>query len=207
MKVLIPVSGGIDSGYLLAYAHYKRYDIIPVIFGNNLNSKESIAAKDICKYYHIEPIILDMPKLDQLTIKDFKVSSKEQGEAVRHIDYYSGWKVLMYSTTLAYGAAHNVDEIWWGISKWNNHFKDELKNSAILFRKTWKKLYPELKIPKFKFPIYKYDKTTVIAKCVEIGFPIEFSWSCFRDFIDEPCGECLGCIDRKDSIDDYVTNL
>jgi Predicted PP-loop superfamily ATPase len=206
MNIMIPVSGGIDSGYLLAHALYANYDVIPIIFDDKIPCKEMEAAYNLCKYYSIIPTILDIPNLNLLRVTyDITNSSNSQQKAMENVDYFSGYKFLMYSTTLSYaGALGNVDEIWWGINAWNDHFIDELKSTADEFNLFWRKSYPELNIPKFAYPIYDLQKYEVLLKADEIGFPFHLCWSCFNDEVTTPCGVCLGCLSLREAMEKAI---
>ena len=203
MNVIIPISGGLDSGFLLALAVDKEYNVIPVIFDDKVPCKEMEAAHNICNYYGVTPTILDIPDLNLLRVQ-YKISnsSSSQKKAMENVDYYSGYKMLMYSTTLAYaGALGDIDEIWWGINSWNDHFVDELKTTADSFNDMWRKSYPELNIPKFSYPIYHLEKFEVVKYADMLGFPFQLIWSCFNDDVAKPCGECLGCKALKEAFE------
>lgn len=45
-------------------------------------------------------------------------------------------------------------------------------------------------------PFVSWSKELILARALELGVPIEITFSCER--ANSPCGECLSCIDRRE---------
>lgn len=61
-KVVMSVSGGMDSATMVAYYLDKGYDVIPVHFqyGSKHNPYELPAAQALCAHYELELLVIDM---------------------------------------------------------------------------------------------------------------------------------------------------
>lgn len=208
-KKIIPVSGGIDSAYLVARAINDGHEVHMVYFddGDNEHS-EARAAHNVISHYLFNSLMsnavpnvfaraLAIPKLSLLSVKyDIQYQSDRQREAMVDIDYWSGYKALMYSTTLAYGGAIGADAIEFGVYDWNDHFADEIPDNARAFEATWRTLYPDLKIPSIEFPLMGRTKYNILLDAKELGVPLGKTYSCFKD--NGPCGTCMGCTHRAE---------
>lgn len=207
MKVIIPVSGGIDSAFLISLALSKGHTpYLVVIDYEHNNNVEFMSALNVCNYFGKPYVVLPIPHIDLLTVKyTWSFSSDRQQEAHEGgSPYWSGFKSLMYSVCLSYGGAIGADEIWWGVYEWNDHYVDELPESAHKFRDTWASLYPELKVPHMAFPLSGFNKPDIIRLATELETPLHLTWSCFNcgtDSTDIHCGICPGCTHRKESFD------
>ena len=196
MKLLIPCSGGIDSTYLIAKALNSGYNVVPMFVDDDrIYEKESLAAIGICNYYSLKPAVARIPNLDYLRVTP-EVSTEEQEQAIKSGSvYWAGYKGLMYANALSLGTALGVDEVQWGIYPWNMAFFDETKDGAELFWSSWTKLYPDLRTPKFTFPLYERSKSDVILECIQLKVPLELTWTCTLD-VEIPCGVCECCKNR-----------
>lgn len=204
-KVIIPVSGGIDSAYLISLALSQGHEpYLAVIDYEHNNNIEFIAALNICNHFGLPYVVLPIPHLDLLTVK-YPWNFSSDNQRVAHeggSPYWSGFKSLMYSVCLSYGGAIGADEIWWGVYEWNDHYVDELPESATKFRDVWATLYPELKTPTMAFPLMGHTKAEIIKQAHDLGTPLHLTWSCFHcgtDLYDTHCGVCPGCVHRRES--------
>jgi len=67
-KVVLGLSGGMDSATLCAYYHNKGYEVIPVSFdyGSKHNSYERKAAEKIADFYNLKIKEFDLPFIGQM---------------------------------------------------------------------------------------------------------------------------------------------
>ena len=199
MKIVIPVSGGIDSAYLLVLAKEQAHEVVPVfIKDHDVLSYENQAAFKVCRHLMgKDPVILPIPTCEQ-TVVQYPIEHPHLN--TQDLTYWAGYKASIYHATLAYGSAIGADQVWFGTYTWNDHFVDELPANAHKFRNVWAELYPELKVPTFEFPLMGSNKVETIKKLAALDFPFEITYSCFGDYANGiRCGECLGCQDRQKS--------
>jgi 7-cyano-7-deazaguanine synthase len=208
-KIIIPVSGGIDSCYLLWSAQYSaNFEIYPVEFDDgNMDHIESRTARLFVEHarQQTRPAIthpmtsLAIPKLDLLKVQyPIEHATPTQARAMQDIPYWSGFKALFYATTLAFGGAIGASEVQWGTQEWNDHFLDEYPSFAQNFRNTWASMYPDLDIPMFMFPLMGKSKVDIVYAASKMHMPFERTWSCFGDGPHQ-CGRCLGCQQRQEA--------
>jgi 7-cyano-7-deazaguanine synthase len=207
VKIIIPVSGGFESGFLLHKALLEGHEVFPVEFDDgDMEHIENHTARSLVDYLfkkHCHPMTsLRIPERKHLKVQyPLELLHQSHDGSMKDMTYWSGFKTLFYATTLAFGGAIGADEIQFGVSKGNDRFQEGSPEMAYKFRDTWVLLYPELKIPKITFPLMGRKKYQVLLEAAGLGFPFEKTWSCFGDG-PEPCGECLGCKHRKESFEE-----
>jgi len=73
-------------------------------------------------------------------------------------------------------------------------FLDAFENAVLIGTR------PETKI-RIVAPLVNWPKTEVVKKGLELGAPLELTWSCYREE-DEACGRCLSCEGRLKAFDE-----
>lgn len=206
-KVLVLVSGGIDSMYILREELHKGNEVVACcIDEGNPNHIEQQMVRKICKDAGVEVESLSILSPSQTEIPDHPLSIKHA------TNYLAGYKCMMYAVALSKGMATKCDEVAFGVYEWNDHFYDETPEAARLFRDTWARIYFDTKVPEIVFPLFGNNKANVIKDCAEKGYDLANTYSCFHQYtkVDEAgkdvayerhvhCGSCLGCMDRKNS--------
>lgn len=212
-KVLVLFSGGIDSTTCLALA-IKKYgksnvSTISIDYGQK-NDKELNCSKEICKYYKVRNITMDLSNIynfsncsmlkdstEKIPIETYDeqvIKLKENEDVKTNVPFRNG---LMLSACTSYAISNNFDIIYYGI-----HTEDGIA----------RKLYPDCdedfnlamnlavylgsgKKVKIEAPLSGILKKDVIALGNKLKVPFELTWTCYESK-NVPCKLCTACRDR-----------
>lgn len=211
MKCLVLVSGGLDSAVSLALAisKYGRENVcaLSISYGQK-HDKEIKASIDICNYYNVKHLFLDLAKIFQYSdcsllkgsSKDIPLESyKEQLEETNgspvstYVPFRNG---LFLSSAASIALSLGCDEIYYGAHKDDaagNAYPDCSKefNDAI-----GKAIYlGSGNMLKVTGPFVNMNKADIVKLGLDLGVPFELTWSCYSGK-DKACGKCGTCIDR-----------
>lgn len=211
MKVLVLLSGGVDSATCLGLAinQYGKENVVTLsISYGQKHAKEIEAAKKVATYYQVEFIYLDLAKIfeysdcsllshsDQEIPKESyaKQIEKSGGKPVStYIPFRNGLFLssaasiaLSKGCSIIYYGAHSDDAAGNAYPDCSNSF-NEAMNQAI-YLGSGKQLQIEA-------PFVSLTKADVVKKGLELNVPYELTWSCYEGG-EKPCGKCGTCIDR-----------
>ena len=211
MKCLVLVSGGLDSAVSLALAisKYGRENVcaLSISYGQK-HDKEIKASIDICNYYNVKHLFLDLAKIFQYSdcsllkgsSKDIPLESyKEQLEETNgspvstYVPFRNG---LFLSSAASIALSLGCDEIYYGAHKDDaagNAYPDCSKefNDAI-----GKAIYlGSGNMLKVTGPFVNMNKADIVKLGLDLGVPFELTWSCYSGK-DKACGKCGTCLDR-----------
>lgn len=211
MKVIVLLSGGLDSSTCLAIARekYPASDILALnIFYGQRHEKEMQSARKIAEYYGVELMEIDLSmifarsdcSLLKASGKDIPLGSyedqqkKSSGKPVStYVPFRNG---LMLSAAASIAVSVGAEEIYYGAhadDAAGNAYPDctpdftEAINRAIYFGTAGK--------AKVIAPFIKKTKADIVAEGIALKVPYELTWSCYSGG-ERPCGKCGTCIDR-----------
>ncbi|WMJ89706.1 7-cyano-7-deazaguanine synthase QueC [Anaerocolumna sp. MB42-C2] len=211
MKILVLLSGGVDSATCLGLAvkQYGKENVITlsVSYGQK-HTKEIEAAKKIAAYYQVEFIHLDLAEIFEYSKCSLlghsnqdipkeayaKQLEKSGGKPVStYVPFRNGLFLssaasiaLSKECSMIYYGAHSDDAAGNAYPDCSSAF-NEAMNQAIYIG-SGKQLQIEA-------PFVFWTKAQVVRKGLEIKVPYELTWSCYEGG-EKPCGKCGTCIDR-----------
>ena len=212
MKALVVLSGGLDSTVALAEAidlhGYLPDDVGAVTFTyGQKHDKEIQAAEDVTSYYGLRyHAIIDLPRIFagsgsvlmaenelEMPSASYGDLSESNGISPTYVPYRNG-NFLSMATTVA--LVEDAGEVWAGMHAEDAH--------------NW--AYPDC-TPEFlgamagAIYVGSYHKTRLItphmwrtkaevtAKGIELGAPLDLTWSCYNGE-GVACGTCPTCVGR-----------
>ena len=196
MKVVIQMSGGVESTTLIAKAikELGKENVFPIVFveGTTTETKEMAGIKAIASYYQLQQQIwrCTVPNWEDL----------EYCHGAYHIDsdfaFTPGYKLIINTVSMAYAQKIGADEVWQG-NEISNIYPDEQEVNI----QKGAKLYNELYEANIKIVGHFKDmtKADVIKYAESIGVPLELTLSCANDnwLGGYNCGICEHCLQRK----------
>ena len=210
MKVLVLLSGGLDSTTALAMAvdKYGKDNVVSLsISYGQKHIKEIEASNKIAAYYGVEHIYLDLEKIFEysncslLSHSDEAIPKgdyKEQLEAKKVLSTYVPYRNgLFLSSAAAIAISKNCDVVYYGAHK-DDSSNDAYPDCSPEFTKAINEAIYLGSGKKVKVvgPFVNMHKKDIVKVGMELKVPYELTWSCYEGH-DKACGKCGTCIDRK----------
>ena len=209
-KAVCVLSGGLDSTVATTIAKMEGYDvyILHVNYGQRAEKREIEAVKRIAarlgakelKFVNLK--FLKKLGCSSLTDESIKVFT---GEEV-HLDARETpqtWvpmrNAVLLSLAGAYGEVMKAQKIFVGFNaEEGSRYPDNRPSFVKAFNLVLKRGTASFTKPKpqVEAPLANLDKIGIIKKGVEVGAPLELSWSCYFGG-EKHCGVCESCQHRK----------
>ncbi|MDP3443757.1 MAG: 7-cyano-7-deazaguanine synthase QueC [Ignavibacteria bacterium] len=200
---VVAVSGGMDScvtaaianqNYNLAFAH--------INYGQRTEKRELQAFTEIADFYEVEQrLVIDFSHFakiggSSLTDTKFEVTKADLTNKEIPSSYVpfrnanilsacTSWAEILNASAIFIGAVYEDAS---GYPDCRPQFFEAYEKMIDLGTK------PETKI-KIETPIIHYSKAEIVKKGLEIGAPLNLTWSCYQSE-DEACGVCDSCAFR-----------
>ena len=202
MKAVVILSGGMDSTTAAFIAKNEGYEIIPLHFnyGQRTEKRELKAFEDICDYLKIrneKRYVIDIPFFKQigasaLVDENIEVPTDgiKPGIPVTYVPFRNG---IFLSIAAAVAEKERAEAIFIGVVEEDSsgypdcreEFIDNMQKAINAGTK------PETKV-EIKTPLIHLKKEDIVRKAVEVGVPLELTWSCYKNE-DRACGVCDSC--------------
>lgn len=206
-KVVLGLSGGMDSTTLCAYYLEKEYEVYPIVFnyGSKHNKYENEAALRICEYYHLpQPKFVELPFINQL----FKSNLLQSGGEIPEGHYQSenmsqtvvpARNIIFLSIMAGYAWSINAETVAFGAHSGDHAIYEDCRpifsaaiNTAILAG-TGERV-------KVEAPFLNFDKTMILQMGYNpvLQVPYELTRTCYKDQ-ELACGKCGSCQERLEA--------
>ena len=199
-KAIVPVSGGIDSSVILAYARSKHAQVFPITFDySQRHIKELICAKrqsgDDFKRVNLS-FFRDIAGSSSLTNDNIDVAKTKDvlGDA-QTVNYVPFRNQMMLSIACAYAESMEASTVYHGAALidsqagyWDGsiEFLDSINNLVALNRKN--------KI-NIEAPLIDKTKREIILMGAELDVDYSETWTCYEGK-RKACGYCTACSSR-----------
>jgi len=200
--VIVLVSGGMDSLATAAIANveYSKMAFLHLNYGQKTEKKELECFEKICDFYKIKKEyrkVIDISFLSQIggsSLTDQNIEVKNyKGESHEIPDSYVPFRnTHIVSMSVSWAEVIGAKKIFIGAV-----FEDSSGYPDC--RPSYYKALNELIKQGTKngdieviTPVIFMKKDEIVKKTIELGAPIEFTWSCYKRS-DKACGECDSC--------------
>ncbi len=206
---IVLVSGGMDSCVTAAIARgeYAEIAFLHISYGQTTEERERKAFNDIADHYQIEKrldvSIEYLAKIggSSLTDREMIVGEADLTKAAvpnTYVPFRNGnmlsiaasWAEVLGASAIHIGA---VAEDSSGYPDCRPEFYEAFQKAIDAGTK------PETRI-EIRTPIIHLSKAEIVKKGIELGAPLELSWSCYREN-DLACGTCDSCALRLRGFD------
>ncbi|MEP0825262.1 MAG: 7-cyano-7-deazaguanine synthase [Nitrososphaera sp.] len=201
-KVLVMLSGGLDSATCLYWAKKRFSDVLAITFnyyGRLVQEKRS-TAKLARSAGITELITVDLPFVKEAS--DFYNGrlKKHDPEALWS-SYVPARNLMFYSIAAHYAEYLGVK---WIIGGHNSHDIEFFRDASSRFIEKLNALFKEGcllcngRTYKIVLPLAKKNRTEIVMLAKRLKVPIAQTWSCHRDGKTH-CGKCYACRQRLDA--------
>lgn len=199
-RAVCVLSGGMDSTLCATLAIQDGYDVIALHFDYNQRTinREKQAFNDVCDTLKInERVVLDVSFIATIganALTDRQIAVPKDGikehVPVTYVPYRNG---IFLSIAAALAEKSGAEAIYIGVVEEDSSGYPDCSAGFIAAATQAINLgtATSTKI-EIKTPLIGLSKAQIVAKSLEVGSPVELSWSCYESE-DEACGECDSC--------------
>jgi 7-cyano-7-deazaguanine synthase len=206
-KVVVSLSGGMDSLTLTAYYLEHEYEVYPVIFtyGSKHNKYENEAALKICHFWDLDYRFINLQFMSIVAKSNLMKTGGEIPEGYYEdenmkLTVVPGRNLIFASILASYAESNDINSIALGVHSGDHliypdcrpEFIDQLRKTILL--STENKVTVEA-------PFLHIDKTEILK--LGYGFnniivPYELTRTCYKDQ-KLSCGSCGSCTERLEA--------
>ena len=199
-KAVVILSGGMDSTTAAFIAKKERFEIIPLHFnyGQRTEKKELESFNKICDYLGItNRYIIDIPFFKQIGASalvdetlEVPTDGIKPGIPITYVPFRNG---IFLSIAAAIAEKEGAEAIFIGVVEEDSSGYPDCREEFIenMQKAINSGTKPETKI-EIKTPLIHLKKEDIVKKALEVGVPLELTWSCYKEE-DEACGVCDSC--------------
>ena len=199
-KAVVILSGGMDSTTAAFIAKKQGYEIIPVHFnyGQRTENKELESFNKICDYLGIENrYIINIPFFKQIGASalvdeniEVPTDGVKPGIPITYVPFRNG---IFLSIATAVAEKEGAEAIYIGVVEEDSSGYPDCREEFIKYMEKAINAgtKPQTNI-EIKTPLIHLKKEDIVKKAIEVGVPLEFTWSCYKEE-DEACGVCDSC--------------
>lgn len=210
-KIVLALSGGMDSTALTGLALNSGYRVIPVSFtyGSKHNRYENYAAEQVAVYYGLKLHRINMESI----FRGFTSNLLQSGGAIPEGHYESenmkktvvpGRNLIFISVLAGFAASHGASTIGLGVHSGDHAIYPDCRPEFIAAVYGAVRTATDDAVRTIWTPFLNLDKTRIIKKAIEIrdsgdlSVPFDLTRTCYKD---QPlsCGKCGSCNERLEA--------
>jgi 7-cyano-7-deazaguanine synthase len=202
-KAVCIISGGMDSALSAKIAQNEGYEIIAIHFnyGQRTEAKELLCFRRLAtslnsiKNYEINLPFFEHIGASALIDKTIDVPTNgiEEGVPVTYVPFRNG---IFLSIAAAIAEKHGAEALFIGVVEEDSSGYPDCRESYIKqMQKAINLGTKEQTRLEIKMPLVSLSKSQIVQKSLELGVPLEDTWSCYKKE-EKACGVCDSCILR-----------
>ena len=198
---ILLVSGGMDSCVTASIANRESDALafLHVSYGQRTEARERQAFNDIADFYDVEKrldiSIQHLAKIGGSSLTDSKIEISDADPNSKDIptSYVPFRNANMLSIAVSWAEVVGANAIYIGaVAEDSSGYPDCRPQFYEAFQKTIDAgTKPDTHI-EIRTPIIHLTKAEIVKKGIELGAPLELTWSCYRSE-DRACGTCDSC--------------
>jgi 7-cyano-7-deazaguanine synthase len=203
-RIVISLSGGMDSATLLAYYHDRGFKINTVFFdyGSKHNKYEKESAWKLANFYKVPIEPIDLSFIGNL----FKSNLLEKGGEIPEGHYNDssmsltvvpGRNIIFLSILTGYAWSIGTDRIGIGVHSGDHAIYPDCRPHFI--HSMWDAIcYGTEDAVQLEAPFLDMDKYQILKTGVALKVPYELTRTCYKDQVLS-CGKCGSCTERLEA--------
>ena len=199
-KAVCIISGGMDSALSAKIAEKSGYEIIALHFnyGQRTQEKELVCFRKIAadvnasKQYEIDLPFFEQIGASALTDRSIEVPTGglEEGVPVTYVPFRNG---IFLSIAASIAEKHGAEALFIGVVEEDSSGYPDCRESYIeQMQKAINLGTKDETHIEIKMPLVHMKKYQIVAKSLEMGVPLEYTWSCYQSE-EKACGVCDSC--------------
>jgi 7-cyano-7-deazaguanine synthase len=202
-RAVVLVSGGIDSAVALFWSLSKGWEVHPLTFHSYLRpAREVEAVVGLTKATGCRDRLIEVPLPFLMEVDDL-LKGGLQNPLLRSapLAYVPARNLIYYSVAAHYGEVLGAR---WIVGGHNGADSDTFPDAGPEFFKALNGLLSFGLLTHHQSPLHIVNplqglaKEEVVRLGLELGVPLERTWSCNWD-LEKPCGECMSCEERAEA--------
>ncbi len=201
-KADVLLSGGIDSAVSLYWAQAKDWDVRPLTFHYfRRPPQEVVATRKILEASRIRNLReIDLPFLRE--VDDLKAGGLENASLLESPEGYIPARNMVFYALAAYAAEPLGAR--WVIGGHNGSDPEAFPDASPKFFNFFNSMYRlglwsySRRPVQILLPLSGRSKVDVVKLGLELGVPLELTWSCYWDRAKH-CGTCASCKERREA--------
>ncbi|MBK8147560.1 MAG: 7-cyano-7-deazaguanine synthase QueC [Acidobacteria bacterium] len=198
---IVLVSGGMDSCVTAAIAWLEHSEIafLHVSYGQRTENRERKAFNDIANFYGVEQRLeVSIEYLAQiggssLTDRSIEVAEADLGSKEIPMSYVPFRNANILAIATSWAEVIGAGAIYIGaVAEDSSGYPDCRREFFDAFERTIETGTKPGTTIAIRTPIIDLSKGEIVKKGIELGAPLELSWSCYRNE-DKACGTCDSC--------------
>ena len=208
-KAVVLLSGGLDSSTVAAQALSDGYEVIALsLHYGQRHQRELLSAQIIAQKLGItEHFVVDINLAlwggSALTDKAFAVPTDGVKQGEIPVTYVPGRNTVFIAIALSLAEAKGAQAIYLGINAVDYSGYPDCRPEYIAAYQQLANLSSKVgiegKAPRLVAPLVMDSKADIVRRAVQLGVPIELTWSCYQGE-EEPCGRCDSCRIRSSAL-------
>lgn len=197
-KCVMVLSGGPDSAVVAYWAKKEGYDLYPITFNyGQIAVKETEAAQKIAESLYTKTKIVDLSALrdvfgDVTSLCNTNIPLTSEFSQPIIVPFRNA---IFLSVAVSYAVSVGANKIFYGAHGSDEPFYPDCRREFYEAFEKAAQLGTGEHIS-IQAPFSGKRKSEVIKKGTELGVPLEFTWSCYRE-AEKHCSKCESCVNRK----------
>jgi len=205
-RVILLLSGGIDSTTLLAKLSSENYEIVAVSFHYGqkheieLNYAKQNAQKYGVKNHHIIELDKNLFASSALVNRKIDISTYANNELPKgQVNAYVPFRNLLFiSTALSLAETININEVYLAFNKDDSYYFWDCKTEFIERINAIATSNTSIQIVT---PFINLSKSEIVKLARELNIDMKSTFSCYQPNGTSECGVCLSCITKQQAIE------
>lgn len=205
MKVLLSLSGGLDSTCLLAHLVKQGAQVETVSFnyGSKHNASEINAAQRIAERYQVSHTVIDL----RHAMAGFKSDLLQTGGPIPHGHYehesmrrtvVPGRNLIFASILIGLAESRGLEYVALGVHQGDHYIYPDCRPDFVNALAYTSKLATEGKVD-ILAPFLTHTKADIVAVGHTLNVPFELTRTCYEGGMDVACGKCGSCTERLEA--------
>lgn len=207
MKIIISLSGGLDSAVLLADCIARHHEVVAAVgfnYGSKHNPFEHEAARKLCGHYGITYNLLDLrPTMvsirSNLLASGGAIPEGHYEEESMKLTVVPGRNLIFISVLAGVAWSYGAEAVFLGVHAGDHFIYPDCRPDFIHAMMSAVRYGTDQKVT-LATPFLDMAKWTIVARGLALKVPFEKTRTCYTNKT-LACGRCGSCVERREAFD------